>query len=250
MPVDGLVTGLVNLCLFGLVVAVRSALNKEGPRSFFWQNDPRGWRWLLEGLGAGFLAVAVYTALVLVAGQGALTFAWSAWPAGLLLLAAWAFGHFAVALFEEALFRGYLLKKLLGRVPLWVAVGLPSALFGGLHVISSPPGPMLWLGLLNDALFGAVLSLGVIKSGSLLWALGFHWGYNVTQSLLLAEQNARYTIPLNLHTELNLWTGSTIPEAGLAASLLVILFRGYIAIRFRRTARIPAPAPAAQPDAR
>ncbi len=233
MLIDGLITGVVNLFLFGLLVAVRQSFNKEGPRSFFWQNDARGWKLLAEGLAAGILAVAVYAALVLAAGQGTLTFAWTSWPTGLTLLAGWGFGHFAVALFEEALFRGYLLKKLLGRFALWIAIGVPSILFGGLHVISCPPGPTLWLCLVNDALFGVVLSLGVIKSRSLLWAVGFHWAYNVTQSLLLAEQNAQQAIPVNLHTNLGLWAGPSLPEAGLAVSLVVFLFWIYVTARFR-----------------
>lgn len=244
MPTDYLLTGLINLFLFVVLVSIGHQLHQENLSSFFLPNDRPGGMRLIEGLGLGILANIAYLVLVRAAGLATVELSQAARPAIILLLSASVFGNLGVALFEEAFFRSYLLRRLRRRVPLWFAIGLSSLLFGGLHILSTPRSPGLWLCLLNDALFGVVLSLGTLKSRSLLWSIGFHWGYNILQSWLLAGPILHPVAPLNAPP----WADFYIPEASLAITTIICLLWIYVIIRFRCEGGISMIAGADQPQ--
>lgn len=240
MYVNGILTGLVNLALFGLVVLLRRLIHKEGFKSFFWQSDRHGWRLLLEGIGVGLLSFGLYSVIALTTGQGVLNFSWDSLCETVMLAASSALGFFGVALFEESLFRGYILQKLLSRFSAVTAIGLPALLFGALHFFSYSSSQTLWIGILNAGLIAVVLSVGVIKSRSLLWALGFHWAWNLTQTVLMAEQTVNHRAMINLHTNDGVWAGSVIPESGVIATFVFVGLWLYISWRFRYSTEGPA----------
>jgi membrane protease YdiL (CAAX protease family) len=74
---------------------------------------------------------------------------------------------------EEFFFRGILLHFLRRTLPLWVAVGLPTLMFGMTHLGFGFPNAVLAL------LLGAYFSWLVIRSGSFLTSALCHAGVNL-----------------------------------------------------------------------
>ena len=166
--IDGLITGTVNLALFGLVILVRRLAHHEGLAAFGLQTDVRSWRLLLVGLAAGTLLFATYAVVAVAFGAGRLFVAWPALADTLVLLASWGFGFAGVALFEEALFRGYLLSKLCVRFSSAVAITAQAVLFGAFHLMAYTPTRYLWLGLVNVTVLAVVYAVVVLRTHALM----------------------------------------------------------------------------------
>ncbi|MGE5584551.1 MAG: lysostaphin resistance A-like protein [Bacillota bacterium] len=148
--------------------------------------------------------------------------------AGVLL-----FGFSGVALFEEGLFRGYLLQLLARRHPLHVSVAGTSLLFGLLHFASYPWNRVVWLGILNASALGAILSGSVLKSHSLMLALGYHLCWNVVQALLWDSRRLGGRPWVRLEVQGGLLAGDPAsPETGLATTLALLLTLAYLLVRF------------------
>lgn len=81
---------------------------------------------------------------------------------------------------EELIFRGYLLQQLAVRshsAVIWA--GVPSVLFGLMHVGNAEPGPDAIFYMLLTFVLGLTLSVLVWRSGSLWPAIGMHVSINV-----------------------------------------------------------------------
>jgi uncharacterized protein len=117
-------------------------------------------------------------------------------------------GALAVAVIEELLFRGVMQTVLTRSVGPWLGVGLTTVIFVAVHFIKVPseytPAQITWLSgwtaiqlsfqpLLNLswwqpsgailALVGLILSLTVIRTGTLSAAIGLHAGWIIAQRL-------------------------------------------------------------------
>ncbi len=194
----------------------------------------------VQGAALGVLFGAAYPIIVVLFGVGR----FGPNPDGLLFpivaAMAWGAGFLAVALFEEALFRGFLLQKLSARLPRWGAVLLPSLLFGVLHIGTYGSSNSLWLGLLNASLFGVVMSLVVIRSGSLMGAVGIHWSWNLMQVVLLPTSGAEGGGLFNLQVDDGWWTGDSLsPETGLIDTVIIAFFCITVVLWYRSTKSAP-----------
>lgn len=223
--IDGLITGVVNLALFGLVVLVRRLVHHEGLAAFGLQSDVRSWRLLLAGLAAGTLLFATYAMVAVAFGAGRLLVAWPALAESLVLLASWGFGFAGVALFEEALFRGYLLSTLCVRFSSAPAITAQAVLFGAFHLMAYSPTRYLWLGFLNVTVLAVVYAVVVIRSHSLMIVVGVHLAWDLIQTVLLSHQLGRAHTVFNLQVSEGLWTGTAhTPETGLIVSIIAVGF--------------------------
>jgi membrane protease YdiL (CAAX protease family) len=232
---DGLITALNNFILFGLVVLFRRNMHREGLSAFLLHVDRRGRLLFAEGIVVGFLAFLLYPLLLSVSNQGSLTIAPETLPRTLGLFVTTGLGFLGVALFEEGLFRGYVLLKLLKRFSQPVAIVLVAILFGILHLISYPTSDYLWLGLVNAGLFGVFLSVVVINSKSLMWVVGFHLAWNLTQSLLTLYQLSSVETLVNIKTTEGFLTGAyLVPEEGIFVTAIVAMLALYTSVRFRK----------------
>ena len=232
---DGIMTAINNLILFGLVVLFRQAVHREGIRSFLLHADRRGRRLLIEGVAIGCLLFLIYPLITTVSNHGVVTVARDTVSPTIGLLLTAGFGFMCVALLEEGLFRGYVLQKLLKRFPQPDAIGLAAIPFGLLHLISYPESDFLWLGLLNAGLFGVLFSLAVIGSGSLMWAVGFHLAWNLTQNLLLINQLSSVNTFFNLQINEGILTGTpSTPESGILVTAILAIAGIYAYARFYR----------------
>lgn len=86
----------------------------------------------------------------------------------------------AVAVSEEVVFRGVVLRLLRGRWGTVVALAGSAALFGLLHLIN--PGASLWGALAVTIEAGLMLGAAYLLTGSLWLAIGLHFGWNVALS--------------------------------------------------------------------
>lgn len=249
---SGLVTALINTALFLIVVGVRYLLHQEGPRAFGLHLDSRGRRLFGEGLLIGALAFCAYPLLVLLLDRGELGVAPSAAAYTGQFLAVWLLGFLAVALFEESLFRGYVLPKFLHRFPLPIAIALPALLFGLIHLLSFDTSRTLWLGIANASLFGVAMSLATIAARSLMWAVGCNMSWNLTKLTLLGGQNSDAVSVVNLSVERGLLTGTpAVPESGLIVTAITLALVVLALVRFGRPStaayRAAPPAEATRP---
>lgn len=150
-----------------------------------------------------------------------------------------------IALAEELLFRGYILRNSAEGVhggarglgdgeAVLVAWLVSSALFGLFHIFNPAT---TWASTLNLTLAGLMLGLPVILTGRLGFAVGLHFAWNFAQGTLfgLPVSGNEFEGVALLRTQLTgpvLWTGGLFgPEAGLlglatllAGSVIIVLW--------------------------
>jgi membrane protease YdiL (CAAX protease family) len=145
----------------------------------------RGWlRDALIGAALGSLSLAV-AALIGAAGGG-FRFNFDAaagWTAVLHTLVSAALVFAAGAAAEEALFRGYPLQTMLRSLPAWLALIPSTLLFASGHLLN--PNTVRGFTFFNTALAGVWLAVAYLRTRSLWFPLGLHWGWNWTMGALL-----------------------------------------------------------------
>jgi membrane protease YdiL (CAAX protease family) len=88
---------------------------------------------------------------------------------------------------EELVFRGYLMQQLAARFrSLWLAMLVPSLIFGALHWNPLPGGPSPWLLVGWAAAFGLVAADLTRRTGSLGAAWGLHFANNCVAILVVS----------------------------------------------------------------
>lgn len=97
---------------------------------------------------------------------------------GWLLLAA----GFKAAFFEEILFRGVIFRFLEEFAGSWIALILSAILFGFLH--HNNPNATLFTTLAIAIQAGVLLGGAYMLTRNLWFAIGLHWGWNVTQGYI------------------------------------------------------------------
>jgi membrane protease YdiL (CAAX protease family) len=155
----------------------------------------------------------------------------------LYVILAFVVAFLAVSLFEESLFRDYLLVKFRKRFGTEKAILLSSVLFSLLHIFGYlSTGNLTVIGLFNAFLIGILLSVVVISTHSIMWVLGFHLFWNFTQTIFLDIEIGG--IVLNI--DKGIWAGTKhIPEAGLIVSFVIFILYIYILKRFDASYLIP-----------
>ena len=80
-----------------------------------------------------------------------------------------------------ASFRGYPFQKLTEACGAFWAVVVLSALFGAVHLGNPDAGGWLSWGFFNTLAVGVLFALARIRSGSLWFSFGLHFGWNLFQ---------------------------------------------------------------------
>ena len=88
---------------------------------------------------------------------------------------------FIGALLEEISFRGYPFQKLIEALGAFWAVVALSALFGAVHLWNPDAKGFLSWAFLNTLLVGLLFALARIRTGSLWFSFGLHFGWNLFQ---------------------------------------------------------------------
>ncbi|MCU0493446.1 MAG: CPBP family intramembrane metalloprotease [Chloroflexaceae bacterium] len=253
--------------LLSLWLAAR-LLDRRPLAAFGLQLDSAWWRDLAFGLALGALLMAAVFGLQWAAGWLSISGMWQTaqpnQPFALALLPPLVL-FLCVGIYEELLFRGYLLFTLaqglnwprLGgaRGGLLLALAISAALFGLAH--ASNPNATL-VSSLNIGLAGLMLGLGYVLTGRLALPIGLHITWNFFQGPVfgfpvsgLAEAAQTRVFAIEQGGP-ELWTGGAFgPEAGLLGLLAMLLGSAAIAgwARWQRgrlvlveeLARAPAP---------
>lgn len=127
------------------------------------------------------------------------------------------------AFLEEALFRGYMLRKLLEKFSPFVSLTLTSLIFVGFHC-SNPD--ITFLSIINIFLASFLLGMLFIKTGNIWLVVGFHLFWNYLQSLLgfnVSGSDYPSLLFLNFESE-NLFNGGYFGfEGSYVCSIILLL---------------------------
>ncbi len=157
-------------------------------------------------------------------------------PIALYLLGA-IVAFFVVGLYEEVMFRGYILQRLSERASKVVATIISSIVFAVLH--GANPGADAF-GIFNTTIIGVILCVLYFRTQSLWMPVGFHFAWNFSLGYL-------YSLPVSglpIYGVLNvvevdpdsrLTGGSYGPEAGLACTVALAIWGGWLI--WKRTGR-------------
>lgn len=148
---------------------------------------PRPGRRLGAGLLTGIAALSLLMALLLAGGLGETH--WRGLLARQILLngLAWLGVSLLVGLTEELALRGYLQQTLARAIGFWPAALLTSLIFGALH-ITNPHENVI--GIANVCGAGLILCLGLYRTGSLWWPIGFHGGWDFSENFLFGTHDS------------------------------------------------------------
>ena len=146
----------------------------------------------------------------------------------------------SVGVYEELMFRGYVLQRLNDRASKLVSVIVSSIIFALLHGFN--PGADAF-GVFNTTVIGAILCVLYFRTGSLWMPIGFHTAWNFSLGYL-------YSLPVSglplygvlkvveVDPESRLTGGSYGPEAGLACTIALAIWGAWLI--WRRSGRGPA----------
>lgn len=153
----------------------------------------------------------------------------------LVSAAAWGGAFLLAAIAEEFLFRGYAQFTLTTGIGFWPAAAMLSALFGLSHL--SNKGETIF-GTLSVVSFGLLLCLFLRRTGTLWCAVGFHLGYDWTQTFFYGVPNSGFTPSHNLFnvtlTGSKWLTGGTVgPEASVICPLVLAVVAILFSLRHR-----------------
>jgi uncharacterized protein len=181
---------------------------------------------LLTGVLWGFLCLSLLIGILWKAGllvfTGVSLSGFAAWKYGF----AWGLVFVMVGVFEESLFRGYLQSTLARGVGFWWAALLLSLAFAMGHLSNS--GESI-LGIIEVFAGGLFFCLTLWYTKSLLWAVGFHAGWDWGQSFFYGTPDSGLVMQNHLlisHPSGNpLWGGGpTGPEGSVVMVPLLIMF--------------------------
>jgi len=143
----------------------------------------------------------------------------------------------SVGIYEELMFRGYILQRLNDRAGKTASILVSSVIFAVMHGLN--PGADAF-GIFNTVGIGAILCVLYFRTGSLWMPIGFHTAWNFSLGYL-------YSLPVSgipLYGVLNvveiepgsrLTGGSYGPEAGLACTVALAIWGAWLI--WKRTGR-------------
>ena len=145
-------------------------------------------------------------------------YAWNGLPKALYFT-------FNSVVFEELIFRSYLLYKLVQLVGEKKAVLISSAAFGIYHwftfgVLGNVPA-MIWV-FLYTGLWGLMFAYAYTRTGSILFGIGLHWGWNFFDQIVFAKDGRGILRPL-LDEGVKLNNGSSVQTIFTIVFAMVVI---------------------------
>jgi membrane protease YdiL (CAAX protease family) len=131
------------------------------------------------------------------------------------------------ALLEELSFRGYPFQKLTQACGGFWAVVILSALFGALHLGNPDSGGWLSWSFFNTLAVGVVFALARIRSGSLWFSFGLHFGWNLFQGAIFGLpvsglHEFASLVTASAHGSVAVTGGDYGPEASAVCSVVLV----------------------------
>lgn len=143
----------------------------------------------------------------------------------------WLAAAASIGIVEEFAFRGYMLRTLGDGIGFWPAACILAFLFGALHFFAKPHER--WEDFASTGLLGLFMSLTIVRTGSLAWAMGWHFAFDWGAIWLWSGRNAGEYAPGRLFE--TAWpagdrvTGGLLgPEASWFVFIVIaVLFAGF-----------------------
>jgi hypothetical protein len=148
-------------------------------------------------------------------------------------------GFFFVGLYEEVMFRGYILQRLADGAGKPLAIIISAVLFAFLHIFNPGSDPF---GIFNTIIIGVLLSVLYFRTRSLWMPVGFHFAWNFFLGYV-------YSMPVSglplyglldvteVDPQSRLSGGTYGPEAGLACTIALAIWGAWLI--WKRTGRAP-----------
>lgn len=214
------IDGITNFAFFLTILLYRYINDFRGMDSFLIKVDRDGIKLFIKGCVIGFLMIFIYIIINIYFLRAKVSSNGTSLSMATYTLLMAAFSYFSVSIFEETFFRGYLMQKLLQRYSVVTSSVINSLIFGMLHYFRySINTKFFFLGIMNVTLAGLLFSFVVVKTKSLMWAIGCHMLWDLTGALIFVEPCSF------IHIELNkglLCGSSAIPESGLIVTIFII----------------------------
>jgi CAAX protease family protein len=238
----------ISLLAAVVAVAVMGRLERRSFADYGFPFERSFGRVFWEGSLSGLVSIAALVGLIALAG-GYRVRGLALGGRDLVVYAlAWAGVFLLVALFEELVFRGYMLYTLSTGLGFWPAAVLLSAFFGlVLHYLAKPGET--WVDGLSTTLIGLFFCLTVRRTGDVWYAVGWHFTFNYGSMFLFASPNtgndgravAMHLLDASFEGPQWLTGGAT----GAEASVFVFLVLAALTAAFMRRHRSVRYSPAA-----
>jgi len=131
---------------------------------------------LIVGSAIGLVSLALATAIAFAGGGLQFSFSVAGASFVLVTLLSSMVLFFVAALAEEALFRGYPLQTFTRAQLVWLGILVTSLPFAVVHLDNPNAGKVL--AFANTAFAGVWLAVAYLRTRSLWFPLGVHWGWN------------------------------------------------------------------------
>ena len=181
IPVRFLLIGEGIVCAATLgATALMALIERRRVDAYFFSGRQLGGNMVL-GLATGFAFLSFLVGMLSAGGYLAFDGIALGGEAAVYYGAVLLFGCFLVAVFEEAMFRGYALATLSRGIGFWPASLVTSVIFAASHLTN---GGENTLGIVGVFAAGMLLCLLVRLSGSVWLGVGFHAAWDWSQSYL------------------------------------------------------------------
>ncbi|AGY75629.1 CPBP family intramembrane glutamic endopeptidase [Clostridium autoethanogenum] len=197
MVVDGLVNAFINITLFIIVIMlvkkIESIRNKDYTPVYWISLKKHDIKLFVIGiivallykLAVGSIGIIGGTMELIVNGPGMAKF--------IIFTLASSFGFLGVALFEEGLYRGYVMQVAFRKLPKVLAIVLQALVFGLVHYSNYSKQPHTWIRIIDAILIGVIFGVIVIKTKSLMFTVGTHLFYDATEQMLFLDNPYKFT---------------------------------------------------------
>ena len=123
----------------------------------------------------------------------------------------WLAAAASIGIVEEIAFRGYMLRTLADGIGFWPAACILALLFGALHYFAKPHER--WEDFASTGLLALFMSMTIVRTGSLAWAMGWHFAFDWGAIWLWSGRNAGEYAPGRLFE--TAWPASDRVTGGL-----------------------------------
>jgi membrane protease YdiL (CAAX protease family) len=172
--------------LFALLGAWVMSRWERRPLAAYGIGAPAG-RMFAEGALWGFATNALVVGLIAACGGYSVSGLNLHGPEVLTATVLWLLTFLAVSLYEEIYFRGYPLYTLSTGMGFWPTAALLSLLFGALHYFEKPGET--WVDGVTVTLVALFFCFTIRRTGSVWWAVGWHFTWNWTSMGLFGSPN-------------------------------------------------------------
>lgn len=175
-----------------LVEGIQSIRNKDYTPAYWLSFKKHDIKLFLWGIIIALLYKFTVGLIGVISGTMVLTIDKSAITKSIPIALASSFGFLGVALFEECLFRGYIMQVVFKKLPEVIGVTSQALIFALIHYSNYSVHSHTWIRIIDAALIGLIFGIIVIKTKSLMFVIGTHLFYDVAEQILFLDNSYKF----------------------------------------------------------